>query len=460
MIGVRTPQSRPEQSSVEESPRKMGKSKNTTARLALLLAVVAVLPVVSAFPARAFAQGEKADDKKVDEEKEPEDRYLVIRGGVLHPSGDETVEGSSVLCKNGKIVAIGPHLDVPEGAEVIDADGHHLYPGLVGIETRSIVSSTDLFSLNMSLGLAAGLTTVVSGGTVYKLSYGELEGNRLGRTPFAVIRYTTRDPAGRRRLRGAFERMWKHQRDLEAYEIEKAKDPKAKKPDERWIRGDFQTAKRLMDGDTVALVRANTVQEIRPLTDLARKYDFKLVVQGAAEGYLCAGDLARAGASCIVTPRARLDVDSTVLRANGSSPENAKILHAHGVPVVVTPSRGGISLMGLGGRDLAHLPMEAAFAVRGGLEESAAIQSITTEPARMIGLAHRIGTIEVGKDADFAITDGDLLHYMSLVRWTIVNGRIAYDKEKDSLYNHIRPNGDADSPPPDDHWPRSLGEDW
>ena len=71
-----------------------------------------------------------------------------------------------------------------------------------------------------------------------------------------------------------------------------------------------------------------------------------------------------------------------------------------------------------------------------------------------------MGSIEVGKDADFAIVDGDLLHYMTLVRWTIVGGRVAYDKQKDSLKSHIRPDGNLDAPAPSEYWPRSLGEQW
>ena len=71
-----------------------------------------------------------------------------------------------------------------------------------------------------------------------------------------------------------------------------------------------------------------------------------------------------------------------------------------------------------------------------------------------------MGSVEVGKDADFAICDGDLLHYMTLVRWTVVGGRIAYDKEKDSLLSHIRPGGDRGGGAPPDYWPRRLGEDW
>jgi imidazolonepropionase-like amidohydrolase len=105
-----------------------------------------------------------------------------------------------------------------------------------------------------------------------------------------------------------------------------------------------------------------------------------------------------------------------------------------------------------------HLPMEAAFAVRGGLSEDAAVRAITIDAARVLGIDHRVGSIEVGKDADFAIVDGQLLYYMTLVRWTVVNGRVAYDKQKETLLDHIRPGGDRNAPPPEDYWPRSLGE--
>ena len=104
--------------------------------------------------------------------------------------------------------------------------------------------------------------------------------------------------------------------------------------------------------------------------------------------------------------------------------------------------------------------MEAAFAVRGGLPNDVAVRAITIDAARILGVDHRVGSIEIGKDADFTIVDGELLHYMTLVRWTVVHGRIAYDKQKDSLLDHVRPGGDRDAPPPRDNWPRRLGEDW
>lgn len=413
--------------------------------------------------AKAKPAEEKKPAKEEEEKDEDKDRFLAVTGGTVYLPGGRLGSGDTILCKNGKIVAIGPHVQVPDGAEIIDASGHTIYPGLIAMNTRGLVSggtSTDVFSLNLSIGLTAGLTTVVSGASALKLTFGTLEDHELKSGLFETLRYDSSNAQDRAKLRAAFERGRQHLRDLEVWEMAKKKDPKLPKPDERWIRGDFAKALRLLKGESTALARASTQYDLRQLVELVQAFDFDLVIQGAEEGYLMAGELSRAGVSVIVTPRNRADRDATLVRDNGTSIENAKILHEHGVPVAITPRSTFISLNGLAGRDLMHLAMEAAFAVRGGLSQKAAVDAITIEAARMLGLDHRVGSIEIGKDADFAIADGDLLHYLTLMRWTVVNGRIAYDRQKDSLLDHVRPDGDEDAPPPNDHWPRRLGEDW
>jgi len=182
-------------------------------------------------------------------------------------------------------------------------------------------------------------------------------------------------------------------------------------------------------------------------------------IRGAWEGWTVAPQMGRAGVSAIITPRDRVMRDERDNRANGSSIENAAILHAQGVPLAIVPSNTAITTWGVAGRDLLHLAIEAGFGIRGGLPQDAALKAVTIDAARILGVDHRVGSIEIGKDADFAITDADILHYMTLVRWTVVNGRIAYDKEKDSLYKHIRPDEDRDKPAPTDYWPRRLGAD-
>ena len=135
------------------------------------------------------------------------------------------------------------------------------------------------------------------------------------------------------------------------------------------------------------------------------------------------------------------------MRAGGSSIENAAILHRSGVQVCVIPASTGVDLGGIAGRDILHLPIEAGFAVRGGLNEQAAFESITIVPARLLGVAHRVGSLEKGKDCDVILTDGDVMHYQSLVQYTVVEGKIVYDKTQELFFAHIRPRPTAQLAP-------------
>jgi hypothetical protein len=410
---------------------------------------------------------EEAQETKPDKTDQPEqepDRYLAVKGAIVHTVSGPSLDGATVLAKNGKTTAIGHEVVIPDEARVLDASGLHLYPGLVAVNSSGLVGgssprdSSDVFGLSMTLGLAGGLTTVVSGNTAAKLSFGTLEDHVLKPNVFHTLQYSTQNPEGRRKFREALQRVRGHLRELEAYEEEKKTNPEAKEPDKAWLKGDYETALKLMRHELTAVVDADSAQQLRDVAALAEQYRLRVVVRGAREGWIVAPAMARAGLSAIITPRTRRDPDERLNRPNGSSIENARILYDHGVPVAVIPSSVGTATWGIAGRDLMHLPMEAAFAVRGGLPDAAAVRAITIDAARILGIDHRVGSIEVGKDADFAIVDGDLLHYMTTVRWTVVNGRVAYDRQQDSLLNHIRPGGDQDAPPPSDYWPRGLGD--
>ncbi|MCA9002816.1 MAG: amidohydrolase family protein, partial [Planctomycetes bacterium] len=85
--------------------------------------------------------------------------------------------------------------------------------------------------------------------------------------------------------------------------------------------------------------------------------------------------------------------------------------------------------------------------VRGGLSEQAAIEALTIVPARLAGVDHRVGTLEVGKDADCVITDGNLLDYATFVQWAVVDGTMVYDKQAEMYYAHIRPRPESELAP-------------
>ncbi len=445
--------------------------------LMFLLMMVTAAPLVRAGDPKPDdkpqAKKDAADDKSKDDEKDKkkkkkDDRYLAIQAGTVHTVSGPTLFDVTILTKNGKIIEIGRSVEVPEKAERLDSSGYHVYPGLVAVASSGLIGSeppddsTNVYSLTMTIALAGGITTAVSGNTVGKLTHATLDGLVVKRNIFYKLDYSTTSPNARRKLRDKFDKVRQYMRDKEAFAEEKKKDDDAEEPDKEWLKGDYEKIYKLMRGELTAVATANKAHEIIQYCELAERYGIKIVLRGAMEGWTVPSRMARAGVSAILSLRPPLfstdtGYDERFNRPTGRSIENAAILHEHGIPIAIVPTVSSITLWGLAGRDLLHLNMEAAFAVRGGLSDDAALRAITIDAARILGVDHRVGSIEVGKDADFAITDGDILHYMTLLRWTVVNGRIAYDKQKETLYNHIRPNGDRDAPPPDDYWPRRLG---
>lgn len=394
------------------------------------------------------------------------ERWLAVRGGIVHTVSGPVLRDVTILCRGTRIAAIGRGIEIPDGAEIIDATGHRIYPGLVAVRSSGLVGAdppeetTDAFSLAAVTALAGGVTTVFSGSGAYKVAYRSIDDMVVRKDLHVPLAYGTRDPQGRRRLRENFDRLRRHQQEVEAWERRRRDEPDAKKPDEAWIRGDLARYRALLRGEAVAVFTADRVHDLLQVVDFVEQYGIRAVVVGATEGWIVAPELSRARVGVIVTPRARQDADERLNRENGSNIENAAILHRTGVPVAIIPSQTGVSFGGLGGRDLLHLRLEAAFGVRGGLSNDAALRAITLDAARILGIDDRVGSIEVGKDADLIVADGDILHYATHARWTIVNGRVAYDKQTEGIFDHIRPDGDWDAPPPADHWPRRLGMPW
>ena len=423
-------------------------------------------PKDAAAPAEAADESGAAKDKEEkEEEEEAKDRFFAVTGAVIHTITDGDIVGATILAKNGRIHRIGREIVLPEDTETLDATGYHLYPGFVAVQSANVLGSeppadtTNVYLPEMAIALAGGITTAVSGNTAAKLTFGTTEDMVVKADLFENISYSSSKPGDRRKLRAAFEKVRQYVRDVEAWEEKKKTAPEAEEPDKKWIKGQHQTCLKLLKREAVALVDADEAQDILDICDLAKRFGFSVVVSGATEGWTVASQMAGVDLSTIITPREDVPADERLNRPNGSSIENAAILHRHGVRLAIVPGTAAITTWGLAGRDLLHLNMEAAFAVRGGLSEDAALRAITIDAARVLGIDHRVGSIEIGKDADFAIVDGDPLHYMTHARWTIVNGRVAYDKAKDTLFNHIRPEGDQDAPPPDDYWPRRLGAD-
>lgn len=493
-----------------------------TINLVLLVALLFALPATGQDDKKktrkpkpdAKAESPKKDTEKESEKpEEPKDRYFVLKGGDVYTVTGPVLRNTTILVKNDVIEKLGREVEVPEGAEVLDVTGFRVYPGLVAVSSSRLVGreppehSTDIFGLNMILGLSGGLTTVVTGNTAAKLTFGTLDDMVVKRGIFTTLRYGRRSPKAKQELQNDLEKVRAYLRDVVAWQEAKAAGKKdAKEPDKKWIKGKYATYLNLLKGELTALVSANEMQDIRDVSDLANHFGFRLVIRGGIEAWTVASELGRKGVSMIVTPRLKggggmysdeeydcdcnticsghdareaekkhtmegedefEELDEELLRGTWSDPnlnrpggwtiENAALLYGSGVPFAIIPRSGGISLGGIAGRDNLMLPMEAAFAVRGGLPEQAALEAITINAARILGIDRWVGSIEEGKDADFIVCDGDILHYKTMVQWSVVNGRVVYDKEKEPLFAHIRPRSGEGTRETNEYWPRDFG---
>ena len=452
------------------------------------------------------------DDEDAEEaEEEDSDRWFAVTGGDVYTGNGAVFRGATVLSRNGVIEEIGYDLYLPEETEVLDATGYRVYPGLVALDATSRITgggrlmghpiddrhvhgnpesfgegqdaggdpfaasapdgdsehgdgdddplqqastrtaledSFDPFSSYLVLTLATGITTVEqSGGAAIKLKRGEIEGVEMRSGYLSSFSYSTRNGAQKEELRQQFRDARRYLRDYREWEEKKKQDKDLKEPSDKGIKSNVLSVLR---GENRAHFSSSDRTDLLAIAELAQEFGFRPVITGCTEGWTVADELGRAGAAAILTPRSRSAKPENLVRDGGSSIENAAILHRAGVQVAVRPQSTSIDLGGITGRDLMHLPIEADFAIRGGLPEQAALEAITLVPARLLGVDDRVGSLEVGKDCDLIVTDGDVLHYQTFVQYTVVHGKLVYDKQEELFFSHIRPRpedgaGEAES---------------
>lgn len=187
---------------------------------------------------------------------------------------------------------------------------------------------------------------------------------------------------------------------------------------------------------------ASDLPAIREALAISQLLGVGVVLQKPTSAWLVPGEIAATNSMVVISPRDRLPADPKDPERTGSNLASSALLAAAGVPVAVTCPVGmfggaGVGTGGIMGQDLNTPHVDAAYAVRGGLDNRKALRTLALDAARILGVEARVGSLEAGKDADILILDGDPLHYATFVETAIVNGKVVYEKAKEPLYRHI-----------------------
>ena len=390
----------------------------------------------------------------------------LIRNATVLTVSRGTLNATDVLIRNGKISAVGPNLKAPDGARVIDATGKFVLPGIIDAHshsmmdgsvnecTRSVtsmVNTRDILNptaVNIYRELAGGTTAALLlhgscnaiGGlsTTVKFKWGHPAADfpvpgappgikfALGENPkrsnFNLPGLTPRYPATRmgveETIRDAFTRARDYKRDWDDYRAATSRGEKNVIPPRRDL--ELEPLVEILEGKRLVHAHSYRADEILMLINVADEFGFKVrTFQHVLEGYKVAAEIARHGAGASTFT----DFWGYKMEAYDAIAYNAAIMVRHGVVTSVNSDSD---------ERARRLNIEAAKTVRyGGLTEEEALKLVTLNPAIQLGIDKRVGSIDVGKDADLAVWSAHPFSVYARVEQTFVDGELLFDRQTD-----------------------------
>lgn len=377
---------------------------------------------------------------------------LCVRNGWIHDAVCEEVCQGDILVENGKIKAIGEHLDMKEGVQIVDAKGLHVYPGFVeahghigldgygiGYEGMDYNELNDIVTPHLrgidgvkpmdaafSSAAKAGVTCVctgpgsanVLGGTFVTI---KTAGRRVedmvvkdnvamkcafGENPKRVYR-EKKDSC--RMSTAAFlrEMLFRTREYMEKKEA--AGDDLFKKPA---FDMKLEALIPVIKGEMPLKAHAHAAEDIFTALRIAREFDVKITLEHVTEGHLIVEELAKENVPLAVGPTL---TSASKYELRNKSWTTPGVLAAAGCQVSIITDSPVVPQE--------YLPLCAGLAVQAGMDSFAALQAVTINPARHAGIADRVGSLEVGKDADLVITDGCPFEVSTKVKHVFIDGK-------------------------------------
>jgi imidazolonepropionase-like amidohydrolase len=391
---------------------------------------------------------------------------ILIQNATIYTVSHGTIEHGSVLIKDGKIAEVGKSIKAPKDAQVIDAAGQFVIPGIIdchshiaidgsvnegSISVSSMANTADVLNpddIDIYRDLAGGVTVAnilhgsanpIGGQTiVIKLRWGQpasklpFEGAvpgikfALGENPkrsnFSIPGQPKRYPATRmgveETIRTAFAEARDYKRSWDEYDKRVAAGEKNVIPPRRDLKLDPLV--EVLEGKRYVHVHSYREDEILMMLRVAKEFGFQVrTLQHVLEGYKVADEIAASGTGGSTFS----DWWAYKVEAYDAIPYNAALMTRRGVIVSVNSDDA---------EEATHLNQEAAKSMKyGGLTHDEALKLVTLNPAIQLGIDRRVGTIDVGKDADLVIYNHDPLSAYAVVQKTLIDGRVYFDRQRD-----------------------------
>ena len=385
---------------------------------------------------------------------------MALVGGTIHPVTGPDVEDGVLLFDRGRIVAIGPSgTELPEGTRSIDVAGKHVYPGLIDAHTnlglieinaaRATRDERETGRINPNVRAQVAINpdselipVARSGGILLALSVPK--GPLLpGQSALVQLdgwtweEMTLKAPV-------AVHLTWPRMRPVESWQIKDSRKKQIEKRDKMLqaldqafsdarsylaaqkahrasgqahgsVDARWEALRPVLEGALPLVVKADELRQIQAAIELAQREQVRIILSGGYDVPHCIDLVTRHDIPVIVGSVHRLP-----LRRH--DPHDAPFT----LPATLAKAGVRFCISGgarFGASTLANLPYHAATAVAHGLDRAEAIRAITIYPARILGVADRVGSLEPDKDATLIVTDGDILEVPTHVDMAFIQGR-------------------------------------
>ncbi len=384
----------------------------------------------------------------------------IVNGKILTMTGNNLNRGT-ILIKDGKILDICQHIDIPSDADIIDATGKYVLPGFIDAHSHigifeeavgeigeegnewtdpitpqlraldAINPRDKAFEDAVKGGITCAFTgpgsaNVIGGQSIAIKTWGKIIDKMVvkapagvkiafGENPKSVYGKQKKTPATRMANAGLLRETLVKAIN---YKNKTQTDGKQNDTIERDLK--MEILCDVLDKKLPFRAHAHRADDIITAIRIAREFDVDIVIEHCTEGHLIADELAELDVPVVVGPslssRSKVELKDLSFTTPG-------ILDKKGIKVAIMTDHPVIPIQ--------YLPICAAMAVKEGMDEDRALQAITINAAEIIGIRDRVGSIEKGKDADIVIWDGYPLEIMSKPAFVLIDGNIVYNSSWD-----------------------------